>query len=343
MSNKHKIKFKCPFCGSKSIIKQGKRKNKLQIIQKYKCKSCNKHFTLKNIKHKTFPPNIILNAVSYYNLGYSQNQVSKLIGSRFKIKVPQRTISHWISGYRNMCTYHRLRKRAIKLYKPKEIIFSQKLQHKQIYNFQLHKAKLLFQSKELPEQKFRLLKLYLERIPSKDFPHHIFTMSDEILEQRASQLNMKLLKVTKLNKRNLANQLAELGLMLAKTNRERHPCIQDFMLINDSTTIATEVPVYLTNDDINYFKNHGFTFDFRNYRTPITGHIDILQIKNDLIHILDYKPKARKVKPIEQLTIYALGLASRTKLAVKDFKCAWFDQNHYFEFFPLHAVYKKRL
>ena len=30
--------------------------------------------------------------------------------------------------------------------------------------------------------------------------------------------------------------------------------MQNFMLINDSATIAAEVPVYLTNDDIEYFK-----------------------------------------------------------------------------------------
>jgi len=35
-------------------------------------------------------------------------------------------------------------------------------------------------------------------------------------------------------------------------------------------------------------------------------------------------------------------LASRTKLALKDFKCAWFDQDNYYEFFPLHAVYKRK-
>jgi hypothetical protein len=39
------------------------------------------------------------------------------------------------------------------------------------------------------------------------------------------------------------------------------------MLINDSGTIATEIPVYPTNDDISYFKS---------YRTPITGYIGIL-------------------------------------------------------------------
>jgi len=66
-----------------------------------------------------------------------------------------------------------------------------------------------------------------------------------------------------------------------------------------------------------------------------------LQIRNGLIYILDYKPNARKINAVNQLTIYALALASRTKLAVKDFKCAWFDEKNYFEFYPLHGVYKK--
>jgi fumarate reductase subunit C len=38
--------------------------------------------------------------------------------------------------------------------------------------------------------------------------------------------------------------------------------------------------------------------------------------------------------------MYALALASRTKLAVKDFKCAWFDDKSYYKFFLLHAIYK---
>jgi ATP-dependent exoDNAse (exonuclease V) beta subunit len=32
----------------------------------------------------------------------------------------------------------------------------------------------------------------------------------------------------------------------------------------------------------------------------ITGHIDILQIRNGMVHILDYKPQAEKERPIEQ-------------------------------------------
>ena len=68
-----------------------------------------------------------------------------------------------------------------------------------------------------------------------------------------------------------------------------------------------------------------------------------MQVRNGLTHILDYKPCADKIVPIEQLTIYALALASRTKLALSNFKAAWFDDNNYYEFFPLHAVYKKNL
>ena len=168
-------------------------------------------------------------------------------------------------------------------------------------------------------------------------------MSDDELEQRASRIKGELLKAKRLEKKNQANRLAELALSACSENRARHSSVQDFALANDSVSVAAEVPVYLTGDDIAYYKKKGFSFDFRNYRTPITGHIDLLQVRNGCIHILDSKPEARKEKPVEQLVVYALALASRTKLAVKDFKCAWFDEQNYFEFFPLHAVYGKRV
>ena len=137
--------------------------------------------------------------------------------------------------------------------------------------------------------------------------------------------------------------MAELALNLASSNKERHNAVQDFFLINDSTTIAVEVPVYLTNWDVNYYKNqNGFILDLSSYKTPVTGHIDILQIRNGLLHILDYKPEADKINPIEQLTIYALALSRKLNLPLYYFKCAWFDESNYFEFFPLHAVYEKQ-
>jgi len=74
----------------------------------------------------------------------------------------------------------------------------------------------------------------------------------------------------------------------------------------------------------------------------ITGHIDFIQVRNGTIHIMDYKPSAAKVKPIDQLTLYALALSRLTSLRLFNFKCAWFDENDYFEFFPLHVVMKKK-
>ncbi len=104
------------------------------------------------------------------------------------------------------------------------------------------------------------------------------------------------------------------------------------------------MPVYLTAEDIRYYSRSGFTLGLRDLlqRIPLTGHIDLLQIRNNRIHILDYKPEAEKQQPLHQLTAYALALASRTRLPLKDFTCAWFDDRHYYEFFPLQAVYALR-
>jgi transposase-like protein len=390
----NKINLLCPFCNSKSIVKTGKRKNKNQTIQRYKCKSCSRTFTNINLKNKTYPAKIILNAISYYNLGYNQNEVLKKISSKFKTKVPQRTISEWLKEYKNICTFNKLRPEATKLYSPKNIIFSKKFQHIQPYTFKYNKAKLylLFHNKLYNNQFHNIshfyepLKNYLERIPTKNFPHHIFTYykgsqsrplpgvennknlnnnEDNNIktktvgnqkathfvrgggrrqyEQRASQLKFKHLQIKTPSKNNFACKLASLALNLITTNKDRHQKIQDFMLINDSTTIAVEVPVYLTNWDAGYYKNEkGFVFPLNNYKTPITGHIDILQIRNGLIHILDYKPEANKINATEQLTIYAMALSQKLNLPLYHIKAAWFDENNYYEFFPLHAVYEKQ-
>jgi len=68
-----------------------------------------------------------------------------------------------------------------------------------------------------------------------------------------------------------------------------------------------------------------------------------LQVRDGYLQILDYKPEARKEKHAHvQLTIYALALARRANLPLKYFKCAWFDEKDYFEFFPLKGVYQPK-
>jgi hypothetical protein len=76
----------------------------------------------------------------------------------------------------------------------------------------------------------------------------------------------------------------------------------------------------------------------------ITGHLDFLQVRNDAVHILDYKPDARTNKPIAQLAIYALALTIRVPgLKLFDIKCAWFnEEEEYNEFFPLKEPWRLR-
>ena len=88
------------------------------------------------------------------------------------------------------------------------------------------------------------------------------------------------------------------------------------MLANDSVTVGVEVPILMTDEDLfHYQKILGFKVSLElKEDEAVTGHIDIVQIRNGSIHLLDYKPSARKEKPISQLTLYALALSRLTGL-----------------------------
>jgi len=40
--------------------------------------------------------------------------------------------------------------------------------------------------------------------------------------------------------------------------------------------------------------------------------------------------------------LYSLAFSQPTGLRLYDLRCAWFDENGYFEFFPLHLVYESK-
>src|SRR3989338_10130087 len=113
-------KIICPECSSKSTIKKGIRINQQQTIQQYKCKNCSNIFTRQPIKKKTYPIQIILKSISLYNLGYSQSQIQKLI--KTTPKPSQKTISNWISEFKIITTFNRLRKEAKVQFSPENTI-----------------------------------------------------------------------------------------------------------------------------------------------------------------------------------------------------------------------------
>lgn len=335
----------CPECASKEIKKHSISKTKLQVIQRYFCKNCRKTFTLKpaESKGKSYPLQLILQSLSLYSLGNSQADISEILSKKFEIRIPQKTISNWTKEFKQTTTFSRLRREAKSEFSPENIIESYELLHNNLnYKYQIHNFKLNYLTNN--NEKLQRLKIYLEKIPTSDFPHHIFkpNYNTEQKLDRSSQVKFETLNINPLRKQNLANKLCQLALNLARTNRERHQAVQDFFITNDSTTIATEIPVYLTHDDLLYFNANNFSLNPEVFKTPVTGHIDILQIRNNLIHILDYKPEASRINPTHQLTVYALALASRTKLPLTSFKAAWFDESNYYEFFPLHSVFIKK-
>jgi transposase-like protein len=350
-----KLNF-CPVCDGRRIIKRGLRKNSFRQLQIYWCKDCGGYFSsLAGLKGVKYPPRVIARALCLYNLGHSQEEAARRIASEHRITVPRRTISDWISGYRSITTFHRLRAAAI-LQFPHAMLKERTLDHQQVYQYKVHLAKLALMVDAVPADVAAKVKNYLLSI-FENFPDVLFQDDRTAsLDQqappddrppeppagmRSSKSRFETLPLCRIEKQNLANDLAALGLLLARRNRDRHPSVQDFMLANDSCTVACEVPVYLTAEEIGDYKSKGFFMTLPESPKPITGHIDVVQARNGFIHLLDYKPNARHIQPVTQLVLYALAFASRTRLPVKVLKCAWFDEKNYFEFFPLQAVKSK--
>jgi hypothetical protein len=323
----------CPRCQSAYTVRKGKRRNRLQTLQLFQCAECEHKFTASPGRNRTYPLKLILDAISAFNLGNSMTDTQRILRERSHIDIPVGTIRSWLQAHKLFTTYSRLRDAGRKLFLPEKLVVSQTFEHKQVYRFSLHQAKLQLLLQSPPHEHLSPVTRYLGSL-GEDFPHHLFRSS----EHRSSTFPATIQpEVTR--KENHATRLAGLALPTAPTNKKRHETLQRFMLINDSVTVAVEIPVYLTKADIAYYRSRGFDLPFET--DIVTGHIDFLQIRNGYLHILDYKPEARKEKHAHvQLTIYALALSRRANLPLKDFKCAWFDEKDYFEFFPLKAVYR---
>ena len=281
-----------------------------------------------------------------------------------KLKINPSTLANWLAEFSEYCPFARMREFALKKYAPQNMVIQAILAHRQLFRYRFHQAKCkLIIEDDYKHRNFGALKEFLEMVPG-ECPHQYFNppAGGGLRASEAPMVFSKKQMIVRA-KQNFATKTCKFVLQSVKERRQRHEVLQRFMLCNDSVTVATEVPVYLTKDDLEHLqtqlgfeiynrKNTSeepkrtsqefFTFDTNKLPKLITGHIDILQIRNGQIHILDYKPKAEKEKPIEQLTLYAMALPRLTGLRMFDFKCAWFDENDYFEFYPLHVVHKPK-
>ncbi len=346
----------CPYCQSKKFVKRGVRKNKLEEVQLYLCSVCAKTFTPRAVKGRHYPLETIFEAISIYNMGYSFEDVAKIINAKKlgDISLSPSTISDWVEEFKENIPYLKMRPYAVQLAKPKDVVQTATLAHQQLYRYRFHwaKCKLIIKS-DYSNRNFIPLMEYLQMVPA-ECPHQFFQEGE-----RASESSLTFSKTNMIvrSKQNYATRLTSFFLQGAKQRKDRHDLLEKFFLYNDSVTVATEVPVYITKEDLEHFRvKLGFEYSrpdadlvaTSNQLSPeplpkiITGHIDLVQIRNGQVHIMDYKPNAQKEQPIDQLTLYAMALSRLTGLRLFEFKCAWFDENNYFEFFPLHVLYKPK-
>jgi len=337
-----KIVTCCPYCQSSDVVKKGKRKKKMEDVQIYYCHHCQRKFTSQISKGKTYPLRIILESVTLFNRLLPLKEIVQKIKEKYGFQLSEQTILNWLKDYRGYLPFLRMRDFIAKKYQPKEIIEEIHLLHGQIYDFKYHRAKTeAILDEDFKHYKLRQIKEFLE-LAAVECPHDIFRESQNRASEYHNFFNLDEVKIVR--KDNTAGKLVRFVMQAVANNKLRHQILQEFMLVNDSVTVGVEVPVLLGQDDILHFQNE------LNWQVPIdladeeviTGHIDFIQVRNGTIHIMDYKPSAAKVKPIDQLTLYALALSRLTSLRLFNFKCAWFDENDYFEFFPLHVVMKKK-
>lgn len=323
----------CPKCKSSNIVKRGLEKQKSGSYQRYLCQNCLNNFTSKKLENSTYSPRVIMQALCNYNNGMSLEESSLAINKRFGVKTYPRLVSSWLKKFEDICSFKRFRKSLGKFsYKNSqmggEVIFKKEFEHKLPYLYQYHKKKL-----ELFINKYFLdLKYYLEKIPEK-CPNKLFNEDN----YRCSQ--MKFCRDLEVIKRDsIACKISEFALKCIRNNYERHDFVEEFLINNDSSTIAVEVPVWLYPSEVPPELKGILNLD-----KPLTGHIDVLQLRYGLIHVLDFKPQAHKEKPekvASQLFAYSVALSVRTGKWLRNFKCAWFDDKNYYEFSPAEIVLK---
>ena len=305
----------CPNCG-RPARKAGFRQTSRGPAQKLYCPHCGRSGTATPLPRRQYPPTVILTAVTQYNLGSTLAETCRIIRRRFKQDVPQSTLHSWLKEFESVCTFTPLRRKFA--VSEEDTLLTKVFSHRQEYRFEFHRLKLNL----LAKTEFPQIRRYLWWV-REHCPNNLFT-SDA--GSRCSQTSLTHVRLATWRRPdNNAVALAKLGLILAKRATERHPAIQRFMLANDSATIAVEVPVFLYPDEAPDLW----------LAAPLTGHIDVLQIRTRKLWILDYKPDARReTKAKYQTYLYARALSVRAGVPFSRIRFAYFDDKDYYEVSP---------
>jgi len=185
------------------------------------------------------------------------------------------------------------------------MILGKPLWHDGWYWFKFHKERLFFSHS-----------VYATHI--NDYCHRILTgRLPDIFDfgPRASRMRKPRCFVKNINHPLI--KFAEASLLYSGKYNNGHARVQNFLLENESHTIAIELPVWFENGE-----------GLEN----LTGHIDVLRL-TDKIEVWDYKPQAEKERyASSQLYWYARMLSLRLNVELSDIRCGYFDEKKAFVF-----------
>lgn len=273
--------------------------------QIYRCRECRRKF-ISDPKGR-YSRQIMVDAICFHSLGDTLEDVTLKLRRTYRKKISKSTVHRWISDAKGLTPILGYRRDIGRLNDP--ILVKDLLHSGLLFRFSIHRFKL-------------------ERSGMEGLSEYLLGFQDRPEFQdgnRCSSLKAGV-DVPVVKRKDLACDMVSFCLDPSMENRKRHELVERFLLTNDDVTVATEVPVYFWDKKIG----------------SVTGHIDVLQVKNGKVRILDYKPNASREHPEGQILNYARALSYRTKVSLKDMECAWFDGKDCYSFDPSKAVWKWR-
>ena len=219
----------------------------------------------------------------------------------------------------------------------KPSFYHQKFYHQRIrysfsWNYKHHINKISILNPRLYE--FKKLETYFKRILNDNYAKNMNNIFNSKQYPRVSQFKIsglksafiksfskKLIQTKKIKKLNSESKLSKYAqavyenFIKEKKNIPGHDPILKYILIRDKDSIAKEVPIWKKIQN-----------------TYLTGHIDLIQIENDTIKIIDYKPEGNFLLSLPQVAMY--GLLIKSKFNFNEVKCISFNKENAWEYEP---------
>jgi len=207
-------------------------------------------------------------------------QVLEGVRKKFGVRVPTSTARAWLSELAPYLPFLRLRDAArFHAIPAHKAIVEHRLFHGQVYDFKYHRTKTdLLLTSDPANAKLEGLRSYLDSIPAA-CPHELSLKETPRASQAKNVFPVHDIRITERHD-NTAVESARLALQWVAKNKLRHETLQQFMLVNDSTTVAVEVPLVLTYDDLHYYCTKlGFEVPLPLGRGDVcTGHTETVEM-----------------------------------------------------------------